>query len=195
MESEKNYCISTGSELVYALKIGQLEDIYNTIGLFLQKENEPAKMSGNDASDFKIIIQNDIHLYTNHPNPEISYSIFTSEGKIQWISYEQIKQLSELLQSCVAQYGKSEIITPDSSPAIRPVEIKTDHDPAKRSPAQKSDVCIRKCTRWMTNETHPEITYSICANEMTLEELTLWQLEDFRQTLHHFLEQEHDLHI
>ncbi len=97
--SRKSYCIVTEDQLVYGLSRQQLENLQRRIKVFREKEKVVRKRAKETHGDFWFSIEMDMNLDETCDNLQTRYHIFSSTGKIQCITYSQIKALSDTLQA------------------------------------------------------------------------------------------------
>ena len=93
MKTEKTYTLSKNQEKIQSLSLGQLRDLYDTLETFLVKEQQPVKVYGQKASEIEISLQKNILLDKDDDAFRVYYSITTSTGEIEWLSYHQLTKL------------------------------------------------------------------------------------------------------
>ena len=81
--SRKSYCIVTGDQLMCGLSRQQLENLQRRMKVFREKEKVARKRMKETRGDYL----------------QTRYCVFSSAGKIQCITYSQIKALSDTLQA------------------------------------------------------------------------------------------------
>jgi len=97
--SRKSYCIVTGDQLMCGLSRQQLENLQRRIKVFREKEKIARKRMKETRSDFWFSIEMDMNLDETCDDLQTRYCVFSSAGKIQCITYSQIKALSDTLQA------------------------------------------------------------------------------------------------
>ena len=97
--SKKSYCIVTGNRSLHGISRLQLENLQHRIELFREKEKTARKRMKEDLKDFWFSIEMDMNLGEMCDELKTRYYIFSSAGKIQGITYSQVKALSDSLQT------------------------------------------------------------------------------------------------
>ena len=97
--SKKSYCIVTGNRSLHGISRLQLENLQHRIGLFREKERTARKRMKENRKDFWFSIEMDMNLDETCDDLKTYYYIFSSAGKIQCITYSQVKALSDALQT------------------------------------------------------------------------------------------------
>lgn len=193
METQKNYCIRKGKEILYALSAEQLDDIYRSIGFFLREDNELVPVLENEVSDMEMVIQKEIELSIQSNVCKVFYNIYTPEGEITYLSYEQVRQLSVLLQTFLAKYGDSEIAHGDSvQQQIEDVPaegllVEEDSQLSERPFVFEAEVSVGKYIRCSAQNASPQVDYYVYSNERSLNDLQPWQLYTLYRKLDDFL--------
>lgn len=193
METQNNYCITKDKDVVYALSAEQLKDIHSSIGYFFRRNKKLVPVFENEVSDMEIVIQKEIELTIQSNVCKVFYNIFTPEGEITYLTYEQTKQLSVLLQAFLAKYSDSENIFEDkilpevADDVSESIEVEEDAHLAERSGVFQAEVSVGKYIRCSSQETSPEISYSVYANERNLNDLEPFQLYSLYRKLDDFI--------
>ncbi|HJA13876.1 MAG TPA: hypothetical protein H9796_02180 [Candidatus Butyricimonas faecavium] len=97
--SKKSYCIVTGNRLLHGISRLQLEKLQHRIELFRAKEKTARKRMKEDRKDFWFSIEMNMNLGETSDDLKTHYYIFSSAGKIQGITYSQVKALSDALHT------------------------------------------------------------------------------------------------
>ena len=97
--SRKSYCIVTGDQLMCGLSRQQLENLQRRMKVFREKEKVARKRMKETRGDFWFSIEMDMNLDETCDDLQTRYCVFSSAGKIQCITYSQIKALSDTLQA------------------------------------------------------------------------------------------------
>lgn len=196
MENEKNYCITKDDEIIYSLSHEQLQELHECIGLFLQKEREPIASidDDNDEDILEIAIRKDIEFSADTKEFKAFYDVCTEEGDLTYMSFKQVKQLSDLLLDFLSKYGDHDHIMgnfceePESeTQTISPIGIHEDDEATQRRPVFRADALIGKYIFQPLGEKVPKVSYSLYSNERILNDLTPGQLRKFHQDLSRFL--------
>lgn len=195
MENEKNYCITKDDEIIYSLSYKQLQELRECIGHFLQKEHEPiTSLDDDNDEELRIAIRKDIEYYADTKEFKAFYDVCTEEGDLTYMSYRQVKQLSDLLLDFLTKYGDHDHImgnfceeSDSETQTISQIGIHEDGEATQRLSVFRADALIGKYIIQPLGEKEPKVSYSIYSNERILNDLTPGQLRKFHQDLSHFL--------
>lgn len=191
MENERNYCITKDDEIIYSLSHKQLQEMRECIGLFLQKEREPiVSVDDDDDENLKIAIRKNIEYSADTNEFKAFYDVCTEEGDLTYMSYKQVKQLSDLLLDFLSKYGEHDHImgnfceeSESETQNISPIGIHEDDEATLRRPVFRANALIGKYIFQQLGEKVPKVSYSLYSNERILNDLTHRQLLKFYQDL------------
>lgn len=186
MTEQARYNIFKGERKLPGLSLGQLEDIYNMTGLFLQKENEQSGDSGEPGDSKNLRIEKTVVMEKN-AGPYTYYSISTTESEISGLSPKQIKEIYDTIPLLLNEYpGIQEEITEKANNSI---EISGYQKINAGIPIFRTDVYIEKCMVYDKLKQGTDAQYIVFANEFCLDGFNRRQLQEFRLHLREFLKQ------
>lgn len=193
MENERNYCITKDDEIIYSLSHKQLQELRECIGLFLQKEREPiasVDVDDDNGEVLEIAIRKNIEYSADTNEFKAFYDVCTEEGDLTYMSYKQVKQLSDLLLDFLSKYGEHDHVmgnfceeSESETQIVSPIEIQEDHKVTQRRPVFRANALIGKYIFQQLGDKVPKVSYSLYSNERILNDLTHRQLLKFYQDL------------
>lgn len=190
MKSTKTYTISKEQEKISALSLMQLSDLYDTLETFFAKEQQEIKIYGQETSEIEISLQKNVLFDKDDDAFREYYSILTTTGEIEWLSYNQIEQLSQMLLFFLKNSGLSFTSIPLSSnhtqkntvPVI--LEENNVHNSCKILP---EDISINKYVHCSNIHPLPTTSYSISGNGQWINNLSFTGIRKFQRKLRSFL--------
>ena len=188
MKTEKTYTLSKNQEKIQSLSLGQLRDLYDTLETFLVKEQQPVKVYGQKASEIEISLQKNILLDKDDDAFRVYYSITTSTGEIEWLSYHQLTKLSHMLllflnhnQFPFPAFLRSSKTKKNEIPVI------TEENQVYQPASLPEDISINKYIHCSNMQPSPQVSYSISGNGQWINDLSPAGIRKFQRRLRLFL--------
>lgn len=188
MKTEKTYTLSKNQEKIQSLSLGQLRDLYDTLETFLVKEQQPVKVYGQKASEIEISLQKNIPLDKDDDAFRVYYSITTSTGEIEWLSYHQLTKLSHMLllflkhnQFPFPAFLRSSKTKKNEIPVI------TEENQVYQPASLPEDISINKYIHCSNMQPSPQVSYSISGNGQWINDLSPAGIRKFQRRLRLFL--------
>ncbi len=188
MKTEKTYTLSKNQEKIQSLSLGQLRDLYDTLETFLVKEQQPVKVYGQKASEIEISLQKNILLDKDDDAFRVYYSITTSTGEIEWLSYHQLTKLSHMLllflkhnQFTFPAFLRSSKTKKNEIPVI------TEENQVYQPASLPEDISINKYIHCSNMQPSPQVSYSISGNGQWINDLSPAGIRKFQRRLRLFL--------
>lgn len=169
---ETAYCVTIGESEIYGATHEQLEELYRTIGIFIERERAPfaCKIKGND--EYGVSISKSVDLYADDNRFHVDYSLSTSESDLCWLSARQMEKVADTIQAFLKKYGENGdrkvFWNIDACPENGCNKVRFSIKEDDRKPDIKAVPSVTKYINQDDGE-NPEITYDISMNEMKSE--------------------------
>lgn len=171
-EGEVAYCITIGNSEIYGVTYSQLEELYRTIGIFIEREKAPFDCKVKGYENYGVSISKNIDLCADKNCFHVDYSLSTFESDLYCMSAGQMKKIADMIQTFLKKYGENgdKKVSwdvndyPENISGKIPFCIKEDN----RKPDFKAVPCVFKCIN-QDDDTDAEISYEIFINEMRSE--------------------------
>lgn len=190
MKSAKTYTISKEQEKIGALSLMQLSDLYDTLETFFAKEQQEIKIYGQKTSEIEISLQKNVLFDKDDDAFREYYSILTTTGEIEWLSYNQIEQLSQMLLFFLKNSGLSptsiHLSSNHTQKNIVPV-ILEENNVYNSFKILPEDISINKYVHCSNIHPLPTTSYSISGNGQWINNLSFTEIRKFQRKLRSFL--------
>lgn len=194
--SKKNYCIITGNQPIYGISRQQLKNLQHRIELFREKEKTARKRMKENRKDFWFSIEMDMNLDETCDDLKTYYYIFSSAGKIQCITYSQVKALSDALQFFLKDNTRRlRLRHIDNSTWIHEerenflIEIREDELASERENLLDNNMDVSKGINHGCWDSKPTFYYTLYINGQNSDRLSPPEFEKFEQILADFLQE------
>lgn len=178
-EGEVAYCVTIGDSEIYGVTYNQLEELHQTIGIFIEREKAPFDCKIKGYEEYGVSISKSIDLCAGANCFHVDYSLSTFESDLCCMSAGQMKKVADTIQMFLKTYGENgdrkvswDINDyPENKSGKIPFCIKED----SRKPDFKAVPCVFKCIN-QDDDTDTEISYDIFINEMRSESVPFREL-------------------
>lgn len=194
MKTEKTYTLSKAQEKIESLSLLQLRDLYDTLETFLAKEQQPVKVYGQKASEIEISLQKNILLDKDDDAFRVYFSIITSTGEIEWLSFRQLTKLSHMLLRFLKQnkYPFPTFLC-SSNTKKNKIPVITEENQVYHPASLPEDISINKYIHCSNMQSLPQVSYSISGNGQWINDLSPAGIRKFQRRLRLFLLKEDKL--
>lgn len=192
METNGNttYCIRIGKENIYGVTHPQLEELYKTIGIFIEREKAPFACRTESYGEHPVTINKSVSLYADKDHFFVDYSLYTYETDVQCMSASQMKRTAVIMLNFLKQFGENgdKKIRWDMGDYPPDVDDKVNFTirEDKRLPHFKAVPCVIKYIS-QENDNEAEISYNIDINEMRSGDLSFREFVVLYRKLGDFL--------
>lgn len=189
-EGETAYCITIGNRDIYGVTHQQLQELYQTIEKFIEREKAPFQCQTESETEQGIYISKNIDLCAGDDHFSIDYSLNASDSDWCCLSAAQMQKMVDTISGFLKTFGENgdknvrwdiADYPPDKQSRITfQINEHNKHPPCSAAP------WISKCISSNENE-QTEISYFIDINEIHSPHLSFAEFVTVYRKLGHFL--------
>ncbi len=101
------YCLIVGESEFYGVTYKQIEELYKTIGLFIEREKAPFECKTQMYKEHPISISKSINFSADKDDFFVDYSLYTFESHLNCMSADQMKRVAEIISEFLGKYGEN----------------------------------------------------------------------------------------
>ena len=106
-EGEVAYCVTIGKSEIYGVTYNQLEELHQTIGVFIEREKSPFDCKIKGYGEYDVSISKSVDLNVGEDCFHVDYSLDTFESDLCCMSAGQMKRVTDTIQSFLKEYGEN----------------------------------------------------------------------------------------
>ena len=185
------YCLTFSEEEIYGVLYPQLEQLYEVMGRFIEREKAPFRCKIKGYEDYGVSISKDVDLHADRDEFHVNYSLGTSEYDFDSMPAGQMQKAADIISDFLKVFGENgdrkvrwdiADYPRESQPDIA-FEIKED----SRLPLYRSVPWISKRIHKNEGE-ETEIEYFIDVNDIPSPELSFGEFVAVYRKLGDFLQ-------
>lgn len=185
------YCLTFSEEEIYGVLYPQLEQLYEVMGRFIEREKAPFRCKIKGYEDYGVSISKDVDLHADRDEFHVNYSLGTSEYDFDSMPAGQMQKAADIISDFLKVFGENgdrkvrwdiSDYPRESQPDIA-FEIKEDD----RLPLYRSVPWISKRIHKNEGE-ETEIEYFIDVNDIPSPELSFGEFVAVYRKLGDFLQ-------
>lgn len=101
------YCMTIGEGEIYGLLYPQIEELYKTIGRFIEREKSPFQCKIKDYDGYCISISKDIDLYGDENHFHVNYSLGDLHADSEGIPAGQMQRIACIISGFLKVFGEN----------------------------------------------------------------------------------------
>lgn len=106
-EGEVAYCVTIGKSEIYGVTYNQLEELHQTIGVFIEREKSPFDCKIKGYGEYGVSISKTVDLSVGEDYFHVDYSLNTFESDLCCMSADQMKRVADTIQRFLKEYGEN----------------------------------------------------------------------------------------
>lgn len=195
-EGEIGYCVTIGKSEIYGVTYNQLEELHQTIGVFIEREKSPFDCKIKGYGEYGVSISKTVDLSVGEDCFHVDYSLNTFESDLCCMSADQMKRVADTIQRFLKEYGengdKKMVWDAEDYPENTSGEIAFCIKEDGRKPDFKAVPYVSKSID-QKDGGDVEIGYNIAINEMNSESVPFREFVVLYRKLSSFLKKPDDM--
>lgn len=180
------YSITFGGESLYGVSYAQLEGIYGTMKVFIEREGDAAGCRSDSYGEYPIEINKLITRYADSDHFFVDYGLSTFECDAQCLCAGQLRRVAMMILAFLARFEEKEVPDVGSGGATGQENALFHIGEDSRKPEMTAQPLVTKSVSQCDDEP-AQITYFVGVNELELPELSFCEFTMLYETLRSFL--------
>lgn len=100
------YCLTIGESEIYGMTYPQIEELYQVMGRFIERERAPFQCRINECEEYDVSISKHIGLYADRDEFFVNYDLDNIDADFEWLSAGQLQRIADAASAFLKVYGE-----------------------------------------------------------------------------------------